>query len=168
MVMKRLFLVLAVVALVLAGCSNNDPAKRVNELEKQAFSTEGAIVPEVASDLVSAYCDYADANPNDAMSPEYLFKAVDVSMNLNEPQRTISIIDKLMADYPDYPRTQAALFVKAFIFETKYNNLDMAKKLYEQYLEQYPDGEFADDCKASIEFLGLSPEELVKRFEAQE
>ena len=167
MIMKK-FLVLAVIALVLAGCSNNDPAKRVKELEKQAFSTEGAIVPEVASDLVSAYCDYADANPNDAMSPEYLFKAVDISMNLNEPQRTISIIDKLMADYPDYPRTQAALFVKAFIFETKYNNLDMAKKLYEQYLEQYPDGEFADDCRASIEFLGLSPEELVKRFEAQE
>ena len=167
MIMKK-FLVLAVIALVLAGCNSNDPAKRVKELEKQAFSTEGAIVPEVASDLVSAYCDYADANPNDAMSPEYLFKAVDVSMNLNEPQRTISIIDKLMADYPDYPRTQAALFVKAFIFETKYNNLDMAKKLYEQYLEQYPDGEFADDCRASIEFLGLSPEELVKRFEAQE
>ncbi|MBO4568097.1 MAG: membrane lipoprotein lipid attachment site-containing protein [Bacteroidales bacterium] len=165
--MKKL-LFLAVIALVFAGCSNNDPAKRINELEKQAFLTEGAIVPEVASDLVSAYCDYADANPNDAMSPEYLFKAVDVSMNLNEPQRTISIIDKLMADYPDYPRTQAALFVKAFIFETKYNNLDMAKKLYEQYLEQYPDGEFADDCRASIEFLGLSPEELVKRFEAQE
>ena len=166
--MKRLLLVLAVIALVLAGCNNNDPAKRINELEKQVFSTEDVIDPVVASDLVSAYCDFADANPSDAMSPEYLFKAVDVSMNLNEPQRTISIIDRLIADYPDYPRTQAALFVKAFIFETKYNNLDMAKKFYEQYLEQYPDGEFADDCKASIEFLGLSPEELVKRFEALE
>ena len=166
--MKRLFLVLAVIALVLVGCNNNDSAKRINELEKQVFSTENVINPEIASDLVSAYCDYADANPKDVMAPEYLFKAVDVSMNLNEPQRTISIIDKLIADYPDYPRTQAALFVKGFIFETKYNNLDMAKKLYEQYLEQYPDGEFANDCKASIEFLGLSPEELVKRFEAQE
>ena len=166
--MKRLLLVLAVIALVFAGCNNNDPAKRINKLEQQVFATDGAIVPEVASDLVSAYCDYADANPDDAMSPEYLFKAVDVSMNLNEPQRTISIIDRLIAYYPDYPRTQAALFVKGFIFETRYNNLDMAKKIYEQYLEQYPDGEFADDCKASIEFLGLSPEELVKRFEAQE
>lgn len=165
--MKKI-LVLAFIALVLAGCNNYDPAKRIEKLEKQAFATDVAIVPEVASDLVSAYCDFADANPDDAMSPEYLFKAVDVSMNLNEPQRTISIIDRMIADYPDYPRTQAALFVKGFIFETKYNNLDMAKKIYEQYLEQYPDGEFADDCRASIEFLGLSPEELVKRFEAQE
>lgn len=165
--MKKI-LVLAFIAMVLASCNNNDPAKRIVKLEEQVFATDGAIVHEVASDLVSAYCDFADANPDDAMSPEYLFKAVDVSMNLNEPQRTISIIDRMIVDYPDYPRTQAALFVKGFIFETKYNNLEMAKKIYEQYLEQYPDGEFADDCKASIEFLGLSPEELVKRFEAQE
>ena len=101
------------------------------------------------------------------MAPEYLFKAVDVSMNLNEPQRTIFIIDKLVNEYPDFPRTQAALFVKAFIFETRYNNLEMAKKIYEQYLDMYPDGEFADDCRASIENLGLSPEELVKKFESQ-
>ena len=165
--MKK-FLVLAVIALVFAGCNSNDPAKKINELEKQVFSAEGAINSEVANDLVSAYCDFADANPDDALAPEYLFKAVDVSMNINEPQRTISIINRLVNDYPDYPRTQAALFLKAFIFETKYNNLDMAKKLYEQYLEKYPDGEFANDCKASIEYLGLSPEELVKRFEAQE
>ena len=163
--MKRYFVILFF-SVLLMGCNSNDPMKRIEKLEKQAFATEKAIDPEVASDLVSAYCDFADANPSDAMAPEYLFKAVDVSMNINEPQRTIYIIDKLLKGYPDYPRTQAALFVKAFIFETRYNNLDMAKKIYEQYLEMYPDGEFANDCRASIENLGLSPEELVKKFES--
>jgi len=156
-----------VFVLVLVGCNSNDPAKRIEKLEEQAFATEGAINPEVANDLVSAYCDFADANPDDAMAPEYLFKAVDVSMNLNEPQRTIYIIDKLLNNYPDYPRTQAALFVKGFIFETRYENYDMAKKIYEQYLVMYPDGEFAESCRASIENLGLTPEELVKKFENQ-
>ena len=165
--MKRLVLIL-LVALYFVGCNNYDPAQRIEKLEKEVLSDDNAIVPEAASELVQAYCDFADANPNDEMAPEYLFKAMDVSMNLNEPQRTISIIDRLINDYPDYPNTQAALFVKAFIFETKYGNLDMAKKLYEQYLEKYPDGAFAESCRASIENLGLSPEELVKKFEAQE
>ena len=164
--MKK-FIICLVWVLVLVGCGNNDPAKRIEKLEKQLFSTEAAINPEVASDLVSAYRDFADANPNDAMAPEYLFKAVDVSMNINEPQRTISIIDRMLTEYPDYQNTERALFVKAFIFETRYNNLDMAKKLYEQYLTMYPDGEFAEDCKASIENLGLTPEELIKKFESQ-
>ena len=164
--MKRYFIVL-LFSVLLMGCNSNDPAKRIEKLEEQVLSTDKAIDPVVASDLVSAYCDFADANPDDAMTPEYLFKAVDVSMNLNEPQRTIYIIDKLVKEYPDYPRTQAALFIKAFIFETRYGNLDMAKKIYEQYLEMYPNGDFADDCKASIENLGLTPEELVKKFESQ-
>jgi len=163
----RKIIALFALAMMLVACGNDDPAKRIEKLEKQVFSTEKAVDPVVASDLVSAYCDFADANPNDAMAPEYLFKAVDVSMNLNEPQRTIFIIDKLLKDYPEYPRTQAALFVKAFIFETRYGNLNMAKKIYEQYLEMYPDGEFAEACMASIENLGLSPEELVKKFESQ-
>ena len=162
------FSLLIIIALFFASCGGNDPAKRIERLEKQVFATESQIDNDAASDLVSAYCDFVDANPKDAMAPEYLFKAVDVSMNLNEPQRTIFIIDKLVRDYPDYPRTQAALFVKGFIFETRYNNLDMAKKIYEQYLELYPDGEFAEDCRASIENLGLTPEELVKKFEAGE
>ena len=164
--MKKI-IVLLLIAGFFVGCNSNDPAKRIEKLEKQVLATDKAIDPVVASDLVSAYCDFADTNPEDAMAPEYLFKAMDVSMNLNEPQRTIYIIDKLLKEYPDYPRTQAALFVKAFIFETRYNNLDMAKKLYEQYLSQYPDGEFANDCRASIETLGLTPEELVKKFEEQ-
>ena len=164
--MKKI-IVLLLIAGFFVGCNSNDPAKRIEKLEEQVLSTDKAIDPVVASDLVSAYCDFADANPDDAMTPEYLFKAVDVSMNLNEPQRTIYIIDKLVKEYPDYPRTQAALFIKAFIFETKYGNLDMAKKIYEQYLEMYPNGDFADDCKASIENLGLTPEELVKKFENQ-
>ena len=71
----------------------------------------------------------------------------------------------MILDYPCYPKAQAALFLKGFIYETRFNNLTKAKELYERYLELYPDGEFAADCKASIENLGLSLEELVRRFE---
>ncbi len=167
--MKRTILIIAAfIAVFFAGCNNNSPEKRIAKLEKQLFSKEQAVSPAVANDLVNAYCDFADQNPDDAMAPEYLFKAVDVSMNIDNPQRTIAIVDRMLKEYPDYPRTQAALFVKGFIFETYYENFDMAKKIYEQYLELYPNGEFAEDCRASIENLGLTPEELVKKFESQQ
>ena len=164
--MKRIIIFL-VFAVLFVGCGSNDPAERIEQLEQQAFATEGAINPDVASDLVSAYCDFADAYPSDAMTPEYLFKAVDVSMNIDQPELTIAIADRLLNEYPDYQHADAALFVKAFVFETKYGDLDAAKSLYEQYLMQFPDGEFADDCRASIDNLGLSLEELIKKFESQ-
>lgn len=164
--MKRLIPLFFV--LFLMGCNSEDPTQRIEKLEKQAFSTEGAIDQNVGSDLVQAYCDFADANSSDSMAPEYLFKAVDVAMNLNDTERTLSIIDRLIGEYPEYQNTSKALFVKAFLYENQLGDLDKAKQLYEQYLEMYPDGELADDCRASIENLGLSPEELVRRFEGQD
>lgn len=168
--MKKLSLLL-IIALFLVGCEeekNNTPANNAEQVEEHDFSAEEAVSPEVANDLVAAYCEFADANPNDSMAPEYLFMAVDVLMNFDEPQRTIAIIDRLINDYPDYDKTQFAFFLKGFIFEERYRDLDKAKQIYEQYLELYPNGDFADDCRASIENLGLSPEELVRKFEAME
>ena len=159
------FIITLVVLLGFVACSSNDPARRIEKLEQQLFATEQAVDPALADELVTAYCDYATQHPDNDDTPEILFKAVNVSMNLDNAQRTIAIIDRMIKDYPDYPRTQAALFVKGFIFETYYENLDMARQLYEQYLALYPDGEFADACRASIENLGLTPEELVRKFE---
>lgn len=163
--MKRILAILIFVVFV--ACSSDDPARRIEKLEQQLFATEQAVDPVLADELVTAYCDYAIKCPNDEKTPEILFKAVNVSMNIDNAQRTIAIIDKMIKDYPDYPRTQAALFVKGFIFETYYENFDMARQIYEQYLALYPDGEFAEACRASIANLGLTPEELVKKFENQ-
>lgn len=163
--MKRILAILIFVVFV--ACNSDDPARRIEKLEQQLFATEQAVDPVLADELVTAYCDYAIKCPNDEKTPEILFKAVNVSMNIDNAQRTIAIIDKMIKDYPDYPRTQAALFVKGFIFETYYENFDMARQIYEQYLALYPDGEFAEACRASIANLGLTPEELVKKFENQ-
>lgn len=161
---RTLLAAIAVTLTILTSCGDK-LTSNISRLESEAFSTEEAINPNTAEELVSAYIAFIDANPQDAMSPDYLFRAIDVSMNTNNPQRTLSLIDKMILDYPCYPKTQAALFLKGFIYETRFNNLTKAKELYERYLELYPDGEFAADCKASIENLGLSLEELVRRFE---
>lgn len=158
---------LSVVAVVmlLFGCANENLSDKIAKLEKQAFSTEAAIDPELAGQLIDAYCDFATQNPENQQAPDYLFKAIDVSMNSDNPTRTFSIIDRLMIEYPGYEKTHMALFIKGFIYETRYNNIEQARATYEKYLKLYPDGELADDCRASIENLGLTPDEIVKKFD---
>ncbi|MGN0033001.1 MAG: tol-pal system YbgF family protein [Candidatus Limimorpha sp.] len=164
MKLKNTFAAIAISITLLASCGDK-LTNEINKLESKAFSSENAMNQETAEKLVAAYCAFIDANPHSDISPDYLFRAIDVSMNINNPQRTLSLIDRMLKDYPNYHKTQAALFLKGFIFETQYNNLGKAKELYEKYLELYPDGEFATDCKASIENLGVSLEELIRRFE---
>jgi inosine/xanthosine triphosphate pyrophosphatase family protein len=40
--------------------------------------------------------------------------------------------------------------------------------IYELFLQKYPDNDFADDARISIENLGKTPEELIKQFEEQQ
>lgn len=166
--MNKITPLLIMFAMLFFSCGSENLTDRIAKLEKQAFSTENAINPEIAGQLVDAYCDFATQNPENQQSAEYLFKAVDVSMNFDNPIKTIAIIDRLTQEYPDYERTPMAVFVKGFIYETRFNNVEQAKAAYEKYLELYPDGELAADCRASIENLGLTPDELVKKFEANE
>ncbi|MCQ2323193.1 MAG: hypothetical protein MJZ47_06200, partial [Bacteroidales bacterium] len=158
-------LLIMAVAMLLFGCANENLSDEIAKLEKQAFSTEGAVEPQTAEQLVDAYCAFATQNPENQASAEYLFKAVNVSMNFDNPQKTIGIIDRMLTEYPDYQKTPTTLFLKGFIYETRFSNYEQARAAYEKYLELYPDGEFAADCRASIQNLGLSPEELVRMFE---
>jgi hypothetical protein len=45
-------------------------------------------------------------------------------------------------------------------------DLQKAKAVYEQFLQEYPsDQDFADDASNALKLLGKSPEEIVREFE---
>jgi outer membrane protein assembly factor BamD (BamD/ComL family) len=43
--------------------------------------------------------------------------------------------------------------------------LQNAEKTYRQFIEKYPNSPIVEDVKATLENLGLTPEELVRKFE---
>jgi TolA-binding protein len=94
-----------------------------------------------------------------------LFKAGDLAMNLGMGQKAISFFDRILKDYPDFEKVPQSLFLKGYIYENEIGDLNTAKKIYEDFLQKYPDDEFADDAEVSIKNLGKSPEELIKEFE---
>ena len=73
-----------------------------------------------------------------------------------------------MNNYPDFDKTPQCLFLKGYIYENNLGDLDMAKSLYEEFLQKYPDDDFADDAEVSIKNLGKTPEQLIKEFEEKQ
>jgi len=141
----------------------------IAELEKELFnSNQSKLDKRKALDLVNLYVKYVDKYPDEPISPEYLFKASDISMNLNRPRKTIQLFDRILTEYPNYNKTPSALFLKAFVYEDQLHDYDQAKKYYELFLEKYPNSDFADDAEVSVKNLGKSPEELIREFEQNE
>jgi len=169
--------IIAIAALVffIASCSGPENKKTVSKqdiqdsisvFEKALFNPEvKKINKSKVLKIINFYTEYAERYPDDSLSPVYLFKASDVSMNLYRPSETIKILDTILIRYPDYEKTPTALFLKAFIYEDQVKNYDRARKYYQMFIDKYPDNEFADDAQMSLDNLGKSPEELIKSFE---
>lgn len=109
---------------------------------------------------------FALSNPSHPQAPEYLFDAAEMAKLLKTNNKALAIYDWLIQKYPNYKKTPSALFIKAFILENELNNIDLAREAYQLFLEKYPDNDFADDAKFSLDNLGKSPDEVLKAIEA--
>jgi len=138
----------------------------ITKLEKVLVDeNKGVIDTKLAANMILAYTEFVDEFPQDQRSPEYLFKAADVSINVFHSQQTILLFNRVLNEYPEDKRAPQALFLKAFTFDNYLHEYDSAKIYYEEFLVKYPQHSFANDAKISIKNLGKSPEEIVREFD---
>ena len=114
------------------------------------------------NELVSAYQNFSSKYPDDSLSPEYLYKAAGLASGFNRGTQAIDLYESIIQTYPHYKRIPECYFMQAFTYENTLGNIEKANVLYNTFLDKYPDHELADDARAAINFLGKSPEEIVR------
>lgn len=162
------FLTLLLLSFVLQSCQTpqEKQLKKIQSLEEELFGEVTAIPDRnKALDLINAYVDFSNQNPDDLNAAEYLFRAGDVSMNTGYHKRAIELYSKVHNNYPNYEKRPESLFLMAFIYENQLLNLQRAERTYHQFIELYPDHDLADDALILLEHLGKSPDEMVREFE---
>lgn len=172
MKVSNLFLAVALMV-VMGGCHNQNTKTTESDVKKAEaalFNEDQTVNAEAATDVVAVYSKYVEENPEAADAPEMLFKAIDVSVNTKQdPQQSIALVDKLVTNYPEFDKNPVALFMLAsFVYDEQLHDLDKAREAYQKIVDNYPDSPFAKDAEISISQLGMTPDELVKMFEAQE
>jgi len=166
--MKKIFLLVIVAAITLSACTSaiDKEKKKIEGMEAELFNENaGMISPEQSEELIMTYMNFADQYAQSADAPEYLFRASDIAMNMGNFSMSLNLLSRIMKDFPDYPKVAQCLFLQGFIWENNIGNIEKARELYEQFLQKYPDNEFADDVELSLRNLGKTPEELIRMFE---
>ena len=170
--MRQLFALMIIVMAISCGDSGSEEsmAKKdrldlINELEQRAFKDADNFDTTTALSLVNNYAKFSDENPDDELTPYYLFKAGDMAMALHKPHRAIEYFDKVIDKYPDYEKVPYCMFLKGFVYEDQIRDLEKAKESYEAFIEKYPDHDMTEAARFSIKNLGKSPEDLIKEFE---
>ena len=179
--MKKVEIVLSALMLTLLVISCTDESKPVEEkkdtgeLDTTAFLTQiktldsimSAGVPE-KKDIKKAivlYQDYADYFPEDPKAPSYLFQVSDFYLNMGKVKKSVNTLTTIIEKYPDYKKIETVLFTRASHVDLDLRDTTLAKKYYEDFLEKYPESEYADDAKTRYENVGLSMEDIIKKFE---
>ena len=117
------------------------------------------------NDYISLSRIYGGTMPKDANSAEYLYKAAEIANALSKHPKAILIYDAMLADAESFPDVAKTLFLKGYTLDEHYKKYDEAKVIYEKVVSDYPTSKFAESAKASISFLGKTPEEILKSFE---
>ena len=153
-------------ASAMTSCGHKVTLDDAKKAEATLFKTDQTVNDEVIPKVVNTFCQYAEDNPKDSLAPEYMFKALEVSVNFMEPEKAIEIGNKMFENYPDYSMTPVGMFLLAsMVYEDKYKDLDKARELYEKIINDYPENDFVPSARQAIKNLGKTPEELVKEFE---
>ena len=140
----------------------------IQKREKALNADEKGMENGRARALMDAYVAYAYRFNNYENAAEYLFKAGELAMGMNMTAESIKYLDKVYNEHKRYEKRSYALFLKAFVLENQANNLEEAERVYNQFIQEFPTHEMADDAKYSIENMGKSPEELIREFERKD
>ena len=170
MKMRNLFLsVFALSVIFMASCQSNKSEQQViEEMEETLMKEQGGVIDEaLAEEMIKKYVDFVNKNLDHELSPGYLFKAADISVNVNQPMRGVKFLDDLEKNYPAYEKLPEVLFLKGFIYENYLSSPDKAREIYTDFLDRYPEHELAEEVKVLIQNVGKSLEDLVKEFEAK-
>jgi|JI10StandDraft_1071094.scaffolds.fasta_scaffold00526_24 TolA-binding protein len=115
-----------------------------------------------AMNYVDACEAYAMVMPKDPQTPEFIFKAAETSNTLRTFEKSFALYDWLIEKYPSHERSPVALFMKGFLFDGTLHDSTNAAKYYQEFLDKYPENQFAKDAKMLLQNLGKTDEEVLK------
>jgi TolA-binding protein len=169
--MKKLFNAIAFPALIILGISctsqREKDIKAISGLEKQLEQEGAKPDPAKLTQLLDSYVAFAEHNAGDSLAPFYLYKAVNLSIGVNNGIRAMQLIDQTLNDFPKSGYLPETVFLKAYVYENLLSDYGKASQVYNDFMKKYPNHDLADDAEAALKYLGKSPEEMVREFEAR-
>lgn len=157
------------ITLLVFGCSSprDKDLSKIQKLEAEV--DKQAATPDTANlnQLIRDYTSFVDSYPQDSLAPKYLYRAIRVTMSMNNGQQSMKMIDRFINDYTNGPRYAEVVFLKAYVYENLLGNYGRASEIYRDFIHNFPDHELSDDAQVAIQNMGKSPEELIKEFEAR-
>jgi len=135
----------------------------MKKAEATLFNEDKSVNVEVAPKVAEEYCKFVEQNPNDSTASGWLYHALEINVfMLKDPEKSIEIGNKLMEEYPDSQWAPMSLFLLgSYVYNDQLKDTAQAHIALQRLIDEYPENALVEDAKKSIEYLGLTPEQIM-------
>lgn len=132
--------------------------------EATLFNEDLTLNEDVAPQVAEKYCQFVKQNPEDSASAKWLYHAMEINVLLQNSEKSVEICNQLTEQYPQSQWSPMSLFLLgSYVYDDQLNDTARAHETFQKLIDTYPDSELVDDALKSIEYLGLTPEEIMAR-----
>lgn len=96
-----------------------------------------------------------------------LLAAGEKAMAAEQFGKSIALFERVETEFSAQPAAATALYLKAFVFDDRLKNVEKARAAYRLFLQKYPSDELAESARMSLEYLGKTDEEIIRKFDEQ-
>ena len=164
--MKKTLKMMAFVLLALGMLACDGSRKKltlddVRAAQSVLFNPDGSVNEQEAPQVAEKYCQFVKQNPNDTAMVKWLFHAMEINVMLKDSDKSIEIGNQLLKQYPQSkwaPKT--LLFLGSYVYNDQLNDTAQAHQAFQRLIDDYPESELVEAAQQSIEYLGLTPDEI--------
>jgi len=164
--------VAAILALAMFACGGKEQKLTQDDLkaaQATLFNEDRSVNEAVAPEVAEKFCKFVEQNPEDSTAAQWLYHAMEINVFLKDADKCAEICDKLTANYPETDWAPMSLFLLgSYVYNDQLNDTAQAHAMFQRLIDEYPESELVDDAQKSIEYLGLTPEEIMERIMMQQ
>lgn len=150
-------------ALLIAGCGKNPKTYLDEAVKKQQSNDIAGAIAEYEKMIKELPTDTATAHAYLELGKIYqgkLDKKLEPELSM---MKAVENYQSLIKKFPDSKEVPSAMFMTAFIQANEMKLYDAAKINYQKFLDKYPNHELATSARQEIQFMGVSPDEIIQQ-----
>ena len=161
-------------ALIVWSCGSSNHDGRTNEqrekmelIQKElsaVLSTKEQVDVQAADILIEKIAQYSNVYREDSMSAVFLLDGAQLCASMGKYQKAIQWLMNY-AEHPKAAKLDYATFLVGYEYDAHLKQPMSAEKYYRAVIEKYPGSEWAKAANQSLQWLGLSDDEIFKKLE---
>ena len=158
-------MILALLAFGMFACGGKKLTEEdLREAQATLFNEDQSINEEAAPKVAEKYCKFVKQNPNDSSAAKWLYHAMEINVLLKNADKSVEIGNQLLKQYPESEWAPMSLFLMgSYVYDDQLKDTAQAHVVFQRLIDVYPESELVDDAQKSIEYLGLTPEEIMTK-----